>query len=92
MLAPSKYIHIPLHNLKILICFDGSKAANDAVRFIGLLGIGVATDITLLHVERCDLCSFMPSLSQRIKNIVRKRSDSVFKKGEKEWHNQGKPL
>jgi nucleotide-binding universal stress UspA family protein len=25
----------------------------------------------------------MPSLSQRIKNIVRKRSDSVFKKGEK---------
>jgi nucleotide-binding universal stress UspA family protein len=67
--------------LKILVCTDGSRTAGETVYFTGMLGKGMVADITLLHVERCDLCPLVPSLRSRVMQFGRRGSKSILEKG-----------
>jgi nucleotide-binding universal stress UspA family protein len=40
--------------MKLLTCTDGSRTADGAVRFSGLVGMGLSAETTLLHVKKCD--------------------------------------
>lgn len=59
--------------MKILICTDGTRTANNAVRFAGIVASGLEAETTLLHVKKCDLCGINPLREYLLK---RRRSDS----------------
>lgn len=69
--------------MKILICVDGSKTADEAVHYAGELAEGLTAEVVLLYVERCYLCGLLPSLRKRIMHLRKKDSGSVLSKAEK---------
>jgi nucleotide-binding universal stress UspA family protein len=66
--------------VKILICTDGTKTANSAVRFGGIMGKCLEAETTLLHVKRCDLCGINP-LRERLLKRRKSDSDAILAEG-----------
>ena len=67
--------------MKILTCTDGSRISDNAIKFSGIIGKGLKSRITMLHVVKCELpmkCGWvMKYKSKDSEGILRKARDII---------------